>query len=115
MELQTPTTQPEPQPQPRVPAQPPVAQPQLQPPGGDRHAKEENEYYKTDAPAPAAVTQTNEDLSVALKQIKLEQYEAALRELGCAMASDHVPSLEESDMVEIGMKKIDIKRLQRST
>eukprot|EP01043_Picozoa_sp_COSAG02_P062599 COSAG02_NODE_8677_length_2483_cov_2.950084_2_plen_248_part_00 len=59
--------------------------------------------------APAKET---EDLSVALKQAKLQQYEVALRELGCAIASD-LGALEESDMVEIGMKKYEIKRLQR--
>ena len=65
------------------------------------------------APAPASGTEI-EDLSAALKQAKLQQYEAALRELGCAMASD-LGDLEESDMVEIGMKKYEIKRLQRVT
>ena len=65
------------------------------------------------APAPASGTEI-ENLSAALKQAKVQQYEAALRELGCAMASD-LEALEESDMVEIGMKKYEIKRLQRVT
>ena len=53
-----------------------------------------------------------EDLTTTLKQARLEKYEAALRELGCTTASD-LGDVEESDMTEIGMKKIEIKRLQR--
>ena len=67
------------------------------------------------ASAPAKET---ENLTTALKEAKLNQYEAALRELGCAFASKEeflqdLGDLEESDLIEIGMKKIEIKRLQR--
>lgn len=65
------------------------------------------------APAPAPAKE-NEDLSAALERAELQQYDTALRELGCAMASD-LGDLEESDMAEIGMKKYEIKRLQRLT
>ena len=51
-------------------------------------------------------------LSSVLQENKLGQYEMALRELGVAMASD-LPDLDEADLIEIGMKKIEIKRLQR--
>lgn len=53
-----------------------------------------------------------EDLSEALSAAKLSHYEDALRALGCAMASD-LRDLDESDLMEIGMKKIEVKRLQR--
>lgn len=52
------------------------------------------------------------DLSSALQGAKLSQYEHALRELGCALASD-LAELEEVDLLEIGMKKIEVKRLKR--
>ena len=65
------------------------------------------------APAPAPAKE-NEDLSAALERAELQQYDTALRELGCAMAS-YLGDLEESDMAEIGMKKYEIKRLQRLT
>jgi hypothetical protein len=40
------------------------------------------------------------------------KYEDALRELGCEIIQD-LADLEEQDMMEIGMKKIEITRLRR--
>ena len=65
--------------------------------------------------APVPDPQVNaqpKSLSAALADAFLSQYEEALRELGCAFVSDLV-DLEEQDMVEIGLKKIEIKRLMR--
>jgi hypothetical protein len=60
------------------------------------------------APAPSFAG----DLSTVLKAAKLSQYEDALRELGCAEPED-LGDIEEADLVELGMKKIEMKRLQR--
>lgn len=61
------------------------------------------------APDPAAqdkVARTQDlDLSEALAAAKLSQYEDALRELGCAMASD-LKEVDEAQMMEMGMKPI---------
>ncbi len=63
------------------------------------------------AQAQAQVAQ-KKNLSEALSEAKLSQYEDALRDLGCAVPED-LGDLEESDLMEIGMKKIECKRLQR--
>ena len=52
------------------------------------------------------------DLAVVLQEASLSQYETALRELGAAFGADLV-GLEEDDLVEIGMKKLEVKRLLR--
>ena len=57
-------------------------------------------------PAPSA------DLSEALSAASLSQHEAALRELGCSATAD-LQDLEEADLVEIGLKKLEIRRLMR--
>ena len=62
-------------------------------------------------PAPKAMGFTG-DLETVLKAAKLSQYEEALRELGCAEPED-LADLEEADLVELGMKKVEIKRLAR--
>ena len=53
-----------------------------------------------------------DDLSTALKGAYLIKYEDALRELGFTSLED-LAQLEETDMVKVGMNKIEIKRLQR--
>ena len=53
-----------------------------------------------------------DDLAGALKAAQLSEYEDALRELGCTEPDD-LRALEEADMMEIGMKRIEIKRLGR--
>ena len=63
-------------------------------------------------PAPAPAPSFAGDLSTVLKAAKLSQYEDALRELGCAEPED-LGDIEEADLVELGMKKIEMKRLQR--
>ena len=62
------------------------------------------------APAPAGTMATN--LSEVLSASRLLHYEDALRELGCTQSEVLLRFLEEADLVEIGMKKIEIKRLQ---
>jgi len=52
-------------------------------------------------------------LAGMLAAVKLEQYADALRELGCVDAQD-LQGMDEADFMEIGMKKIEIKRLQRN-
>ena len=51
-------------------------------------------------------------LKAALETAHLSQYEDALRQLGVGTAADLV-DLEEQDLIEIGMKKIEAKRLMR--
>ena len=53
-----------------------------------------------------------DDFSTALKGAYLVAYEHALRDLGCVVLED-LPSLDDEDLMEIGMKKIEIKRLRR--
>lgn len=67
-----------------------------------------------DAAAGAAPTATAQpkSLSATLADAHLDQFETALRELGVAFASDLV-HVEEQDLVEIGMKKMEVKRLMR--
>ena len=52
------------------------------------------------------------DLTAVLKAARLSEFEDALRELGCAVPED-LGQLEEGDLVELGMKKIEVKRLMR--
>lgn len=66
-----------------------------------------------DADAGAAALELQpDDLSSALRGAHLSQYEDALRELGCINFED-LKDLDAEDMMEIGMKKIEIRRLQR--
>jgi hypothetical protein len=58
--------------------------------------------------APAGAT-----LAATLAELHLGQYEDALRGLGVAEVAD-LQDLEEADCMELGMKKIEIKRLKRS-
>jgi hypothetical protein len=44
--------------------------------------------------------------------VDLSQYEEALRELGCADAAD-LAEVEEAELLELGMKRIEVKRLLR--
>jgi hypothetical protein len=53
-----------------------------------------------------------DDLASALQGAKLSQYEHALRELGCADAAD-LAEVDEAELLELGMKKIEVKRLMR--
>jgi hypothetical protein len=52
------------------------------------------------------------DLTQVLSGAKLSHHEDALRALGCALPED-LCDVEEADLQEIGMKKIEIKRLLR--
>ena len=51
-------------------------------------------------------------LTLFLESAKLEHYEAALRDLGCAMPAD-LHELAEDDFEELGLKPIEQKRLKR--
>ena len=53
------------------------------------------------------------DLAEVLSAAKLSQYEHALRELGCALPTD-LGHMEETDLIEMGMKKMEVKRLFRA-
>ena len=53
------------------------------------------------------------DLGMFLAANNLSQYDGALRSLGAEQTSDLV-DLTEGDMEGIGMKKLEIKRLQRA-
>ena len=63
--------------------------------------------------APVHVAPAGATLAATLAQLHLGQYEDALRGLGVAEAAD-LQDLEEADCMELGMKKIEIKRLKRS-
>jgi hypothetical protein len=65
------------------------------------------------APAPAPAVVKPATLSAALAAAHLSQYEDALRALGCAEPAD-LADCEEADMMELGMKKMEIKRLKRN-
>ena len=60
-------------------------------------------------PAPQA---PSVDLSAWLESARLSHYEDALRGLGCMVPED-LAELEEADLMEIGMKRIEAKRLLR--
>ena len=68
------------------------------------------------APAPAArlvaASAPVTDLTAALKGAHLSQYEDALRELGCADVVD-LAEMDEQDLVELGMKKIEVHFVRR--
>jgi hypothetical protein len=65
-----------------------------------------------DAQAAPTARPQPKSLSATLADGQLAQYETALRELGAAFASD-LAHLEERDLVEIGMRKLEITRLMR--
>ena len=65
-----------------------------------------------DAQAAPTARPQPKSLSATLADGQLAQYETALRELGAAFASD-LAHLEERDLVEIGMRKLEITRLKR--
>eukprot|EP01047_Picozoa_sp_COSAG01_P010465 COSAG01_NODE_442_length_17020_cov_26.699622_10_plen_1296_part_00 len=74
---------------------------------------------ETGASAPAAaglssVATTDHDaIEELLRVAHLTQYTEALRRIGCVMPED-LCDLEESEMIGLGMKKIEIKRLLRT-
>ena len=51
-------------------------------------------------------------LSEALDSARLTKYEDAFRDLGCEIVQD-LADLEEQDLMEIGMKRVEIVRLKR--
>ena len=63
-------------------------------------------------PAPEPQPQLAEELSTALQAAQLSQYETALRELGCTVPAD-LADLEDEDLMEMGMKKLEISRMRR--
>ena len=63
-------------------------------------------------PAPEPQPQLAEELSTALQAAQLSQYETALRELGCTVPADFA-DLEDEDLMEMGMKKLEISRVRR--
>ena len=63
-------------------------------------------------PAPEPQPQLAEDLSTVLQSAQLSQYETALRELGCTVPAD-LADLEDEDLMEMGMKKLEISRMRR--
>jgi hypothetical protein len=52
------------------------------------------------------------DLTSALAGANLSQYEDALRQYGVNSVED-VQDLQEADCIELGMKKLEAKRLMR--
>jgi hypothetical protein len=97
------------------PVQQPIPQPSA-PPAVVYHATPVPPPTDDNSPAQtAAATELfgRETMTNLLSVAKLQQYAPALRELGCVEVAD-LADLEESDMMEIGMKKIEIKRLLRN-
>lgn len=79
----------------------------------ERQLREAEARAKKAAPEPAPEPAlAPKSLSEVLSAAKLSQYEEALREVGCALPED-LAALEEADLCEMGMKKIEVKRLQR--
>jgi hypothetical protein len=74
-------------------------------------SRKEEEVAKS-APELQLSASLAQDLSEVLSAAKLSHYEDALRELGCAVPED-LRVLDDADLMEIGMKKVEIKRLQR--
>jgi hypothetical protein len=73
--------------------------------------------HDEEAPAasPLAVPATAplaDDLASVLAAARLSQYEDALRSLGCAEVED-LAELKEAELLELGMKRIEVKRLMR--
>ena len=66
----------------------------------------------TSPDAPPAAADAALDLSTALAQVNLSEYEDALIELGVSAPAD-LADLEEADCIEIGMKKLEVRRLMR--
>jgi hypothetical protein len=60
----------------------------------------------------AQVLSTPLSLSGALESARLAKHEDALRELGWEMLED-LQDLEDQDLVELGLKKVEIARLRR--
>ena len=51
-------------------------------------------------------------LSAALESARLAKYDDALRGLGCEIVQD-LADVEDQDLVELGLKKIEVTRLRR--
>ena len=51
-------------------------------------------------------------LSEVLVNAKLSHHESGIRELGCVVSED-LKELEEADLVELGMKRVEVRRLLR--
>ena len=51
-------------------------------------------------------------LAAALESARLAKYENGLRELGCEIIAD-LADVEDQDLMELGMKKIEVTRLRR--
>jgi hypothetical protein len=83
-----------------------------------RHSEMSAQFNTTassgfDAEAPAAAPASKaSDLTSALEGAQLSQFEDALRELGCTETSD-LAEVQEEELVALGMKKIEVKRLMR--
>ena len=70
--------------------------------------------FAAPAPAPALAPTVipPQSLSQVLAGGSLSHHEASLRELGCAEPED-LKNLEEADLMELGMKRVEVKRLMR--
>jgi hypothetical protein len=67
---------------------------------------------RTQEQQPQGISGEQSSLTAFLDSARLAKYEAAFRERGCESVQD-LGGLEEQDMVEIGMKKVEITRLRR--
>ena len=61
---------------------------------------------------PAQTKPADASITDFLREARLAQFEPALREMGAAFGAD-VIDVEDSELLAIGMKKIEIKRLRR--
>jgi hypothetical protein len=88
----------------------------LQPEPKDAAAETINPSSAGEAYEPPTVPSQEIDqpksLAVILQEANLSQYESALRELGASFGTD-LAGLEEEDLVEIGMKKLEVARFLR--
>ena len=61
---------------------------------------------------PVLAKQPAQSLADLLRQAHLAQYDDAFQKLGCVMVED-LCDVEDADMVELGLKPVEIKRLRR--
>jgi hypothetical protein len=81
--------------------------------GGSAYVPPTMEMSQPDGTSTASASPNEpKDLAAILQEANLSQYETALRELGASFGAD-LAELEEDDLVETGMKKLEVTRLLR--
>jgi len=66
-----------------------------------------------DAPPPSSSANSSSALAKSLAEAKLDKYEAALQGLGVSTVAD-LSEVEESDLMELGMTKFEMRRFMKN-